>query len=49
MMYGKKVMGIIRSSFLINPQGNIAKTYYNIRAKGHAQEVLDDLRMMQEK
>lgn len=49
MMYGKKVMGIIRSSFLINPQGNIAKTYYNIRAKGHAQEVLDDLRMIQEK
>lgn len=49
MMYGKKVMGIIRSSFLINPQGKIAKTYYNIRAKGHAQEVLEDLKKLQDK
>ena len=49
MMYGKKVMGIIRSSFLIDPQGNIAKTYYNIRAKGHAQEVLEDLKKLQGK
>lgn len=47
MMYGKKVMGIIRSSFIINPQGEIVKIYYNIRAKGHAQEVLDDLKKLQ--
>ena len=49
MMYGKKVMGIIRSSFHNDPQGNIAKTYYNIRAKGHAQEVLEDLKKLQGK
>ncbi len=46
MMYGKKVLGIIRSTFIIDSNGKIAKTYYNIRAKDHAQKVLDDLQSL---
>lgn len=46
LMYGKKVMGIIRSSFVINVEGKIAKAYYNVKAKGHAQKVLEDMQKM---
>lgn len=43
LMYGKKVMGIIRSSFVIDTEGKIAKAYYNVKAKGHAKKVLEDM------
>lgn len=46
MMYGKKVLGIIRSTFIIDSAGNIAKTYYNIRAKDHAHNILNDLKLL---
>jgi len=39
-MYGKKVMGIVRTTFLIGPEGKIEKVYENVKAKGHAGEVL---------
>lgn len=38
--YGKTYMGIIRSSFLIGPDGRIAETWKVTRAKGHAEKVL---------
>lgn len=44
LMYGKKVMGIMRSSFIIDTEGKIAKAYYNVKAKGHAQKVLDEIK-----
>lgn len=44
LLYGKEVMGIKRSSFLIDANAKIAKTYYNVKAKDHAQKVLQDLR-----
>ncbi|PAF41554.1 thioredoxin-dependent thiol peroxidase [Helicobacter sp. 11S03491-1] len=43
MMYGKEVFGIVRSSFIIDKNGEIKKVFYNIKAKGHAQDVLDSL------
>jgi thioredoxin-dependent peroxiredoxin len=39
-MYGKKVMGIVRSTFIIGPDGKIEKIYAKVTAKGHAAEVL---------
>jgi thioredoxin-dependent peroxiredoxin len=39
-MYGKKVMGIVRSTFVIGPDGKIEKIYGNVKAKGHAAQVL---------
>ena len=35
-MYGKKVMGIVRSTFVIGPDGKIEKIYAKVTAKGHA-------------
>jgi peroxiredoxin Q/BCP len=42
-MYGKKVMGIERSTFVIGPEGKIEKIYAKVKAKGHAAEVLAGL------
>ncbi len=42
-MYGKKVMGIERSTFVIGPDGRIEKIYAKVKAQGHASRVLGDL------
>ena len=42
-MYGKKVMGIVRTTFVIGPDGRIEKIYNKVKAKGHAGEVLAGL------
>lgn len=42
-MYGKKVMGIERSTFVIGPDGKIEQVHSKVKAQGHAQEVLDSL------
>jgi len=42
-MYGKKVMGIVRTTFVIGPDGKIEKIYHKVKAKGHAAEVLAGL------
>ena len=38
--YGKTYMGIARSSFLVDPDGRIARTWANVKADGHAEQVL---------
>ncbi|NJL09787.1 MAG: thioredoxin-dependent thiol peroxidase [Calothrix sp. SM1_7_51] len=40
---GKEYMGVVRSTFLINPDGNIAYTWSNVKVKGHASAVLAKL------
>jgi peroxiredoxin Q/BCP len=42
-MYGKKSMGVVRSTFLIDAQGNIAKVWKKVEVDGHDQQVLDAL------
>jgi peroxiredoxin Q/BCP len=42
-MYGRKMMGIVRTTFVIGPDGKIEKIYNNVKAKGHAAQVLADL------
>jgi thioredoxin-dependent peroxiredoxin len=42
-MYGKKVMGIKRTTFVIAPDGKIEKIYSKVKAQGHAAEVLAGL------
>jgi peroxiredoxin Q/BCP len=39
-MYGKKVMGIERTTFVIQPEGRIARIFEKVKAEGHAEEVL---------
>jgi thioredoxin-dependent peroxiredoxin len=38
--YGKKTMGVIRSTFVIGPTGVIEKAMYNVKADGHADKIL---------
>jgi peroxiredoxin Q/BCP len=40
MMYGRKSMGLIRSTFLIGADGRILKIWRNVRVKGHVPAVL---------
>jgi peroxiredoxin Q/BCP len=42
-MYGKKVMGIERTTFIIGPDGRIAKIFPKVKAQGHAEQVLKAL------
>lgn len=42
-MYGKKSMGIQRSTFLIDADGKVAQVWKRVRVDGHDQQVLDAL------
>jgi thioredoxin-dependent peroxiredoxin len=42
-MYGRTVQGITRSTYLVDPQGKVAKVWSNVRVDGHAEKVLDAL------
>ena len=45
-MYGRKYMGIERSTFLIDPEGFIAKEWRKVKVPNHAQEVYDFLKSL---
>lgn len=45
-MYGKKYMGVERTTYLVAPDGRIAKIWNNIKAAGHAQIVLETIRAL---
>ena len=46
-MCGKKYMGIVRSTVLINPQGEVAFYWDNVKAKGHAEKVKEQIKKLQ--
>ena len=41
VLYGKRHMGIVRSTFLIDPDGRLAQEWRGVKVPGHAQAVLD--------
>jgi thioredoxin-dependent peroxiredoxin len=43
--YGRTVMGVIRSTFVIDPEGKIEKAMYNVRATGHVAKLRRDLKV----
>ena len=43
--YGRTVMGVIRSTFIVDPDGKIAKAMYNVRATGHVAKLRKDLKV----
>jgi peroxiredoxin Q/BCP len=45
-MYGKKYLGIERSTFILNPQGEIVETFRKVKVEGHAQAVLTRVRKL---
>jgi peroxiredoxin Q/BCP len=44
-MYGKTVTGVIRSTFLIDPDGRIEEALYNVKATGHVAKLRKDLKV----
>ncbi|WP_315832491.1 peroxiredoxin [Bradyrhizobium prioriisuperbiae] len=45
-MYGRKFLGIIRTTILIAPNGKIARIWRNVKVEGHAEEVLAAVRSL---
>ena len=39
--YGRMYMGIVRTTYLIGPDGKVAKRWDNVKVEGHAEEVLE--------
>lgn len=44
-MYGKTVRGVIRSTFVIDPDGAVEVAQYNVRATGHVAKLIRDLKL----
>jgi len=40
-MYGRKYLGVLRTTFIIDPSGRIARVFERVKPRGHAAEVLD--------
>jgi len=45
-MYGRE--GILRKTFIINPQGQVVKVYGRVTPMGHGEQVIDELKKLQE-
>ena len=45
-MFGRKYMGVERATFLIGPDGRIARTWRKVRVKGHVEDVLAAARQL---
>jgi thioredoxin-dependent peroxiredoxin len=43
-MYGKKVMGVARTTFIIGPDGKIVHVFEKVKPEGHSEEVLEYLK-----
>ena len=43
MNYGKKIMGVIRSTFVIDADGKVERAYYNVKATGHVERLRKEL------
>lgn len=43
-VYGKKVLGVVRSSFILNENTNIIESYYKVKANGNALAMLDRIK-----
>jgi thioredoxin-dependent peroxiredoxin len=46
-MYGKKVMGVVRTTFIIGPDGKVKHIFQKVKPEGHAEEVLAYLKQAQ--
>ena len=46
-MYGRKYMGVERSTFVVDSKGNIAQVWRKVRVPGHAEKVLEAIKSME--
>ena len=47
--YGKTTLGVLRSTFLIDPKGEVAKIWKKVRVAGHVKSVMETLRKLSAK
>jgi peroxiredoxin Q/BCP len=45
-LYGRKFMGIVRTTYLIGPDGKVAQRWDNVKIDGHAEQVLEAVRRL---
>jgi peroxiredoxin Q/BCP len=48
-MYGREYMGVVRSTYLIDPEGKNAYIWPKVKVKGHVEDVLEKLKELREK
>ena len=48
-LYGREFMGVVRSSFIIDPNGKIQHMCPKVKVKGHVNAVLEKIKDLQEK
>ena len=48
LLYGKSFLGIVRSTFVIDPKGRIAEVFPKVKVDGHTEEVLEALKKVSE-
>lgn len=46
-MYGKTYIGVIRTTYIINPEGEIAEAWSNVKVAGHVDKVIEKLEELQ--
>jgi peroxiredoxin Q/BCP len=46
-MCGREYMGVVRTTYIIDPKGNIAEGWTNVRVKGHVEKVKERLKELQ--
>lgn len=42
-LYGKTIVGVIRSTFIVDADGKVEKPFYNVKATGHVERILREL------
>ncbi|OMH40939.1 thioredoxin-dependent thiol peroxidase [Desulfurobacterium indicum] len=47
--FGKEYYGVVRTTYLIDPEGKVAHVWKNVRVKGHVDKVLETLKKLKEK
>ncbi|WP_456484898.1 thioredoxin-dependent thiol peroxidase [Desulfurobacterium sp.] len=47
--FGKEYYGVVRTTYLIDPEGKVAHVWKNVRVKGHVEKVLEMLKKLSEK
>jgi peroxiredoxin Q/BCP len=47
--YGREYMGVVRSTFIIDPEGIVRAKWEKVRVKGHVEAVKEKLKELQEK
>lgn len=45
-LFGKEYFGVVRSTFLINPDGKVAKIWENVKVKNHVNEIKNELMLI---